>query len=152
MKKENRKNLAVSEVLDVILLLGIAVSLFSVISFVVLSYPFNPSTPKANIIAYVQGDNILIDHLGGENLELENKVNILINDTDSYEYTVNEIFLYSYPEAVDDGYWNIGENIIINTTEFLNPPVYTEKAKVYLTIIDVSSNSLLFTGKLKEAI
>ena len=48
MKKMKKANEAVSDVLGTILLLGITISLFSVLSVVVLSYPFNPNPPSVN--------------------------------------------------------------------------------------------------------
>lgn len=148
MRKVKRNNLAVSEVLDTVLLLGIAIALFSVLSYIVLSYPIEPSAPKSNIIGFVDGNEIIIQHNGGEKLDIGTKIMVTINNTGSYLFTPNTDMLLTN-EQKSNGYWNIGETIMINTT---NNPVFNQditNSQVDITIVDVISNSVIMSGTLK---
>jgi hypothetical protein len=149
-RKIKQKNSAVSEVLDTILLLGIAVALFSVLSIVVLSYPFNPSTPKANIIGFVEGNNIILEHRGGEELGLDTKIIVTINNSDIYSLNVSDGNILG-TKSKNNNVWNIGENIIINATNDLSISVDLSVSKVDVTIVDIKTNSVIFTGTLKDA-
>lgn len=148
MKKE-KTNPGVSDVLGTILLLGMAVALFSVLSAVVLSYPFHPSTPEVNIIGFIDGNNIILEHLGGENLGLDTRIIVTINNTDSYQFNVNDDSILD-DNLKNDGYWNIGENVVINATD---NPVFNrdiKTSKVDVTVVDVMSNSVVLMGTLQE--
>ncbi len=151
MGKLKRNNRAVSEVLDTILLLGIAISLFSVLSFIVLSYPFEPSTPDVSIISYVDENDIIIQHRGGENLGLDTTIGVTINTTDSYSFKIDDV-LDLNSEIRSNNYFNIGETIIINSTTntVLNQDI--KKSQIDLIMIDINSNSVLFIGTLREAV
>jgi len=149
-RKIKQKTSAVSEVLDTILLLGIAVSLFSVVSIVVLSYPFNPSPPSANIVGFVDGNNIILEHRGGEDLDLDTKIMVTIDDdySNSYVLTINDRYILGN-ESKNNNYWNIGENIIINATNDL-PNLDLFGSKVDVTVVDMNTNSVILTGVLKD--
>jgi len=151
MKKKNKKrsDLGVSEVLDTILLLGIAISMFSILSVIVLSYPFDPPSPNVNLIGFVDQNDIIVDHKGGEDLSLETKIIIRINKTNSYYMTVFEIFDNNLPDALNNNLWNIGERLVINSTTDLNENI--EHASVDLTIVDVESNTVIMMGVIQEA-
>ena len=69
--KDNRKNMAVSDVVGTVLLLGITVALFSTLCVGVLSYPFSPSEPAVNIVGTRVGDYLILEHRGGEALSLD---------------------------------------------------------------------------------
>ena len=47
---------AVSEVIGAILMVGIGVALFSILYFIVMSYPFTPSVPSVDIVGSIEGD------------------------------------------------------------------------------------------------
>ena len=68
---DERKDKAISEVLGVILLLVITVTLFSGLSYVVLTYPFHPSPPSVDIVGMLDDKNITLSHRGGEILGLD---------------------------------------------------------------------------------
>ena len=94
------QNSAVSEVLDTILLLGIAVGMFTILSFVVLTFPFDPSSPATDIIGYLDGDDVVLAHNGGEALSLDTEIIIRIDselfnsyagDNLTYNSTINNL-------------------------------------------------------------
>ena len=146
--KRKRAEQAVSDIVATILLLGITVALFSVVSLVVLSYPFPESTPIVNIVGYVDGNNITLEHNGGEDLGLDTKISVIINGTDSYLFTVNDIFL---DNNLKENGWNVGENVVIDSTEApINSDIKTSRVEV--TVVDVVSNSIVLTGILQEGV
>lgn len=141
MGKVKRNNLAVSEVLDTVLLLGIAVALFSVLSFIVLTYPFEPSTPSVNIVGYIDGDDIVLEHLGGESLDLDTRVLITIG-IDKVTFNARDLL---DDEFEDDNLWGLGE--ILNYTSNDIPG-----KQVTITVVDINSNSVVMMGTLQEGI
>ena len=68
--KSNRSDKAVSEVVGTTLLLSMAVALFAILPIVVFSYPFSPAPSSVNIVATVESKNVILEHRGGESLDL----------------------------------------------------------------------------------
>jgi hypothetical protein len=146
MKMKIRKsNHAVSEVLGTVLLLGMAVSMFSLLSFTVLSYPFNPSPPSVNLVGYMGGTNnvtgetnVTVEHYGGESLDIiTTKVMVIIQGT----YT-NVNITDSLNDSNNNNLWDIGEKLVhsVNVTG----------KQVEVTVVDTKSNSIIMSGILQE--
>jgi len=133
------KNDAVTEVVGTILLLGIAMSLFSVVSVFVLSYQTSPAAPSVNIVGAIEGTNIILDHRGGEPLELETKIIIEIDDQTQF-FRVEDFLSTEFKK---DGKWNIGERILYP----FNCDINNQVAKVRIS--DIDSNSLVMMGTIK---
>jgi hypothetical protein len=131
-RRIKQSNSAVSEVLDTVLLLGIAIALFSVVSIVALSYPFQPSTPSTNIIGFVDGNNIILEHRGGEPLSLDTKILIKIGDQE-YSPTAKD----NLSDTNGDGHWNLDERFVFN------PGYDISNADIGVTVVDVASNSVV---------
>ena len=127
--KNNRKH-AVSEVVGTILLLGIAVTLFSVIYTMVLSTPYSPPTPTANIAYSLNDNNLTLTNLGGKTLGLGTKIKILINDTLYKTYNLTTT-------------WGIGQQLIFDLSGYINDIDYS----VEVLVIDSPSNSIVMMGK-----
>jgi hypothetical protein len=168
---KKREKLAVSETLGTILLLGITVALFSVVALLVLSYPFNPSPPTVNLIGMVDGNDIIIEHRGGEDLDLDTKIlitiadqRVLIND----KIPTAEDLLDD--EAKKDNVWSIGEilnysvgNIIggthvnpISPYEVSSSPLTITASddpieEITVAVVDRQSNSVIMMGTLQES-
>jgi hypothetical protein len=138
-RKIKQKNSAVSEVLDTILLLGIAVALFSVLSIVVLSFPFEPSTPSVNIVGFVNGNDIVLEHRGGEDLGLDTAVFITVGG-EKIQKTVGDLLR---DEFKDNNVWNIGEILDFSSSNIPGN-------QVTVTIVDTKSNSVVMMGTLQE--
>ena len=78
----------ISEVIGTILLLGISVTLFSVVYITVLSFPGAPTIPSSNIALSVNETSLILTHVGGEPLGLDSKIKIMVDDTiHSYDVT-----------------------------------------------------------------
>ncbi|MBN2065715.1 MAG: type IV pilin [Candidatus Thermoplasmatota archaeon] len=138
--KIRKANDAVSEVLGTALLLGMAVSLFSLLSLVVLAYPFTPSPPSVNLVGYIEdGTNVTLEHYGGESLESTTAVIVRIQDT--YE-TIN--FTDCLDDENNNALWDLGEH--------LRCPVGDVTGKcIEVTVVDTNSNSIIMSGILQEA-
>lgn len=140
MKKE-KKDQGVSDVVGTILLLGMAVALFSLLSIIVLSYPFNESTPDVNIIGLVDNGNIVLQHHGGETLTLDTQVIVRIADV-TYTFSIEE-----YVEDLNDNNrWDIGESVIYM------PSMDIKNLQIDLTVVDQISGSVIMDGRIQEGI
>jgi len=134
---ENRRDDGVSEIIGTILLLGISVTLFSLVYMSVLIISPNPPTPSANIVVRVEGDDIIIDHCGGAALSLDTKILMTIG-SGPMNATANDGLDDKYK---DDDLWNMGEKLVF--------PVENLSGKqITINVIDVKSNSIVMTGKL----
>ena len=135
--KIRKSNEAVSEILGTALLLGIAVSLFSLLSIIVLSYPFTPSPPSVNLVGYMDGTNVTLEHYGGESLDITNKVIVGIQET----YT--EINITDFlDDANNNGLWDLGEQLICDVNATVE--------QIEVTVVDIRSNSIIMSGILQE--
>ena len=131
--KHKRTDEAVSEIVGTILLLGITVSLFSVICGIVLSYPFSPSSPSTNLVGMVEGEYLLIEHRGGKALELGTKVSLTIGDNMSEIIIVGD---YLNNESKGDSRWGIGEWFVYQDSDIMGK-------KVGIAVVDVESDSVI---------
>jgi len=134
----SRSNQMVSEIIGTVLLLAITVAIFSTIYSFVISYP-SPSSPTlVQIVGSVEGENIILEHRGGEAISLDSKLKIDLGDV------IDEIVIgdnnYLEDKYKEDGLWNIGEKIRY-------PFEYNEgivEAKIIAT--DEKTNSLVMLG------
>jgi len=134
-----RVDKAVSESVGTLLLLGITISLFSVIYFCVITiYPINAS-PTVNLLCTSSENNITIEHRGGKTLDLDTKIIITINGT-SQDF---RIYDYLDNESRYNGKWNIGEQVVYPVGDITNK-------KVSLSVIDGNSNSVITMVNLQE--
>ena len=131
--KHKRTDEAVSEIVGTILLLGITVSLFSVICVIVLSYPFSPSSPSTNLVGMVEGEYLLIEHRGGKALDLGTKVSLTIGDNISEIIIVGD---YLNNESKGDNRWSIGEWFVYQDSDIIGK-------KVGIAVVDVESDSVI---------
>jgi len=138
--RNNRKNIAVSDVVGTVLLLGITVALFSTLCFGVLSYPFSPSAPAVNIVGTRVGSDLILEHRGGEALSLDTRViiSIGIGDDPPLSLIVGE-GEYLTEEAKHDNRWGIGEGFVYNNEEM-------NGHRVMVTVVDIESNSVIMLG------
>ena len=137
MKKLIKTNDGVNEIISTMLLLGIAVVIFSVVYFSLLSTPTPHVTPAVDMIAGIQELNgnysITIEHRGGEPVDVNSR---FIVDIAGIRQPVTK--LKDFIEHNDDeGNWNFGEQIIYPVEENLSG------LQVDTSIADIHSNSLV---------
>lgn len=128
----------VAEIIGTVVLLGIVVAIFSTLYATVLSYPSPSHSTFVNLVATIEGNNIIIEHRGGQVLSLDTKVTITIGNLTKYITVGDENFL-GY-EAKKDNQWNVGERLVIPFEYNLN----NRQAKI--TVMDEKSNSMVMIG------
>jgi FlaG/FlaF family flagellin (archaellin) len=134
-----RDDKAVSEVVGTVLLLSMAICLFSLLSAIVLSYPVSSNTPSANLIGTVEGEYLFIEHRGGTPLRLDTKVLLTIEDGKPKKIQIGD---YLDDSAREDNWWGIGEWCIYQNEEL-------NGKKVAISIVDVETNSVIMTSLLQ---
>jgi hypothetical protein len=145
--KNKRVKLAVSEIIGVVLLLGIAVSLFVVVQLIVLSYPFEPSPPSLSLIGSIsEQGNITIEHHGGESISLDAKIRIFIDGVEPMDPFIAQNNL-SLGTSNGDDFWNIGEIVIISDFKEDLTDATIERVEAY--VIDNETNSIIMSGILR---
>ncbi len=136
--KNKRVNHAVSEVVSIALLLGMAITLFSGVQLIVFSYPFEPSPPSINLVGSIDQENILIEHHGGERISLEAQIRFIIGSTNHISIIAKD-YLDSN-SSDDDDYWEIGEIVSYN------PNIELTGIRVETAVIAKETNSIVMTG------
>ena len=142
MTNKSRSNQAVSEVLDIVLLLGITIALFAFLNYIVFSYSFDESSPSVSLIGSIDKVNNMINikHNGGESLEGNTNVIITI-ESDVYQNTSRELLR----DVNGDNKWNIGEIV-----QFHGPIGITDSLYIKVLVVDLSTNSLVLSGELQQ--
>lgn len=136
IKKSNR---AVSEIIGAMLLLLIAISVFSLIYFQVLSDEGPENKTIVKIGGRIEGTNVVLEHQGGEPLELDTEISITIGGI-KYEGPVGDWL----DDKNEDGVWNMGERMLFSFEYNLSR--LGEYQEVDITAIDTQSDSVIFMG------
>lgn len=130
-------NEMVSEIVGTALILGITVAVISMLYTVVLAYPAPGDSTFVDLVGTVEGDNIIIEHRGGDALGFGTKVIITIDD-ETDEFTIGETD-YLGPKAKMNNRWNVGESLEYQFNYSLN---YSEAE---ITVID-EYNTIVLKG------
>jgi flagellin-like protein len=140
--KNKRAEHAVSEIIGTVMLLGMAIALFSIVNLVAFSvFPENENPPSVRLAASVEDRNITIDHNGGESLPLDTEILCTVNDTLSTSITAGDNITELPPH--DDNLWGISEKVFYNPG-FYNPSIGSlDNSKVEIFVVDVKSNSVI---------
>ena len=138
MKIKN-SNRAVSEIIGAMLLLLIVISVFSLIYFQVLSDEGPENKTIVKIVARIEGKNVILEHQGGEPLELDTEISITIAGVEYRGAIENWL-----NDKNDDGVWNIGERMLFSFEYNLSR--LGEYQEVDITAIDAKSDSVIFMG------
>lgn len=136
----NKKDGAVTEVLGSMLLLVMAVILFSIVYYSVYTVSPEPPTPAANIAFGVDAHNITLTHCGGKSLDNDTRIILVIDD----EIIVTTIGCnFSGWDINNDEKWGIGERLIYSYENPLGK-------NITVNVVDVDSNSLVMMGTLHQ--
>ena len=151
MTNKSRSNQAVSEVLDIVLLLGITIALFSFLNYIVFSYSFDESSPSVSLIGSIDKVNNMINikHNGGESLEGNNTNVIITIESDVYQNTSWELLR----DVNGDNKWNIGEIVQFDYSELYSPEDIEDimdNLYIKVLVVDLSTNSLVLSGELQQ--
>jgi len=134
-----RENVGVSEVIGTVLLLGMAIGLFTIVYVSVLTLSPLPLTPEINAIGRAEGDTIFLDHYGGKSMELDDTVLFTIGGT-PLRVTIGDLLS---EEGKEDGCWNFGERLTY-------PVGNISDLQVEAQIIDKDSNAIALWSKIQE--
>ena len=134
-----RSNKAVSETVGTLILLGISVSLFSVLYVsVVTIYPTSAS-PSVDLICSLDENNIIIEHRGGKTLDLQTEFIVTINET-VQSFIINN---YLSNQSKANEVWNVGERVVYPVGDIIDK-------RVSISVIDTRSNSIITMVNLQE--
>ena len=98
-----RSNVAITEIIGSMILLLIAVGTFSLIHSTILSDDGPEPETYVKIMGEVIGSNVIMEHQGGESLELDTEISITIAGT---EY--NGLVSNWLNDKNNNGEWNLG--------------------------------------------
>lgn len=143
MIKKIRSEQAVSEVIGVVLLLGITISLFALLNFYVFNFSFEPSVTSVNLIGTIdkgkEWDNITFEHYGGESLDGKTQIIITIGSgTTPIQRNVSDLL----NDINNDNKWNFGE-----TVDF---PNHTKGKYIQASVMDPSANKIILSVVLQQ--
>ena len=141
MLRKKRSKRAVSEVISTVLLLGIAVSLFGFLNYVVFSFSFGESAPSVSLVATIDRDSnmVKIEHHGGQSLDGNTDVVITVGSS-YYRRSAGEILL----DTNHDTQWNFGEKVQLFIPESLTDTY------VHAMVMDPRTNTLLLAIVLQQ--
>jgi flagellin-like protein len=128
---------AVSEIVGTLILIVIAVSVFSAVSLIVLNPWSNfsdVSSPQVSLVGFIQNNSVIIEHQGGIPLDTKTKITVTIAavvDT----FSISE-FNYWIDEN-GDGFWSIGECVVY-------PAGNLQGKQVSCVIVDEHKNFIIF--------
>ncbi|MGF3554911.1 MAG: type IV pilin N-terminal domain-containing protein [Thermoplasmatota archaeon] len=140
MIKKIYSKLAVSEVIGVVLLLGMTIILYALLNSNVSTFSFSTSAPFVNLVATIDESSnmVYIEHNGGESLELTTDITIVIG-SDSYTKKAGDLL-------VDLDYnckWSFGE-----TLKFSLEGINIQQKYIQVTVVE--SNTVLLSVVLQK--
>jgi hypothetical protein len=151
MKRLRKQDDGVSEILGTVLLIGIAISFFSMLVIIVFSYPQSPAAPFVNIIGSIDSDDdlIILEHFGGDFLDKEIQIFITINDQ-VHDVSVRSIFNHDVIlnnwtvfNSNFDGVWNFGEIVTYSA-------IVSAGMSVSVAVVDDFSDQVVMTAMLQR--
>ena len=140
--KNIRTNLAVSEIIGTIIMLGIATTSLSSVSYCILSVPAPIPTPIVEISGMIDDNQVIVTHRGGEPLDLDTELNLNVGGK-SKSYKVGDLL---DSESKEDGVWSLSEKLVYPLDYDFDYSIYPN---IDINIVDGYSNSLLMTGLTK---
>ena len=157
MIKYRHSKLAVSEVISVVLLLGITVTLFAVLTFFVTSFSFDQSGPFVKLTGTIDKENTVINikNNGGESLEGTTNIIITIGTT-AHQRSVSEILNHTNDEIWkllvsstnnNPDKWDISE-----TVQFSYKDIDITDKYIQATVVDPIKNTLLLSVVLQQGV
>ena len=137
--KGKRTDEAISDLLGAMLLLTVAVSVFSVISLNILSDLSPEEHPLVTIVGALEGNNVILTHRGGESLPLESEIVLTIGGT-QLNFTAGQLL---DNKSKQDELWTVGELLVYSGTNLTG-------LRVEATVVDVKDDTTLLMGILQH--
>jgi len=152
MIDKRRRNKGVSEIVGTVLLLGIAIAMFTLVQlFAFALLDENPNSPSVRLIASIENGEVVIFHNGGESLPSNTKILFTINDdfTNTVNITVSDDDYLKESEN-SDKIWDIGEKVVYDVSNHPSWHNTNEVNSVLVMVLDISSNSVIMSTTIKE--
>jgi len=138
MNIKNKKD-STSEIMGSMILLVIAITIFSVVYVTLLSEaPINENT-LVTITGTLEGNNIIITHKGGYPLTMETVVVIKISGN-QMNFTAEQLL---DTESKTDGYWGVGERLVYGQNDL-------NSKNVEVTVVEPFNQDTIFVGILNN--
>ncbi len=128
----------VSEILGTVLLLAISIALFSALYLMMQNVLVAENPPVADLVGYIDGDTVFIEHHGGNSLPASVSISVSIG---------GEKNTIDFDETFDENnnrHWDIGERVSFTETRV------EEEYFVDVSVVDRNSNNAIYLGMLKE--
>ncbi len=143
--KCKRANKAISEIIGTVLLLAMAVSLFTVVYIFVINESLNPNenAPTVYIAGTTEGKDILFENRGGKSLPSDTILCFLSVAGQKMNMTVGPYL----QDKNGNGLWDVSERLLISSTAI---GIDITGLQVEAAIIDRNTDSLIMSGTLQE--
>ncbi|MFE3846021.1 LamG domain-containing protein [Thermoplasmatota archaeon] len=133
----------VTELIGTMILLCIAVCVMSYVYITVFENLNPESVSNVEIVGRIEQNNVVLEHQGGDNLNLDSEIIISIGgriiDFIAIDYLDNN--------AISDGMWNIGERLVYPASEFDD----IEDLRINIDyVVDSTTNSMIMYGLLQD--
>jgi len=142
-KTQPHGNLAVSSIVGTVLLLLIAVSSFTLIYLNVLSDQGPAAKVYVDIVGTVEGKNVILEHRGGESLDLDTEIRVTIGGEEQRIIVGDNL---DYADSAN-GQWDLGERVIIPFEYDIDD--LDEYMEADVMAFEGITNSLAFMGKIE---
>ncbi len=133
-------NKAVSELIGTVLLLAITVATFTTLVLLSSSYFTGNPSPSVNLIAYVDGENIIIEHQGGDSLSTNTNLIYGIG-----AQTI-EVPLQGLEDTNSNNQWDLGEKVSYSASSI------DSSINIRVSVVDTASNTAIFSGTLQDGL
>ncbi|PNX52445.1 MAG: hypothetical protein BV458_09565 [Thermoplasmata archaeon M9B2D] len=138
------QNHGLAELTATLLLLGLLVITFVAITYMLFSAPQGSPTPVATITGRLVDNNLILEHTGGEPIDLNASVGIAFGSTQL------QIQAYDYVDTntKKDGLWSFGEQVIY---PLYMHPEYLESQQIEVMILNNEpASSIMFCSAVIE--
>lgn len=118
MSKDDHQDLAVSELIGAILLVGLVITALAIVAVLLLSNPPPEEVPQLNALAGNTSDSILLYHTGGDELKEEQTLIRINNNQDPVPHSMiymklDDGTIESESWDVTKTAWTVGKTLII---------------------------------------
>jgi len=143
--KLKRENNAVSEIIGTIMLLSIAVILFTGVYVFVLNEALDPheQAPNVNIVGTTEGKDLIFENRGGESLSSDTLICFLSVAGKQMNMTIGQYL----EDTNGNGEWDVGERLVFNSTNIGTDII---DLQVDAAIIDKNSDTVIMEGTIQE--
>ncbi|MGC9308485.1 MAG: PKD domain-containing protein, partial [Thermoplasmatota archaeon] len=143
IKKFKEKD-GVSEILGTVLLLGIAVIIFSSLIVYVLSMDTGNPSPDLNMVGYLNEDeHAIVEHRGGDPLPIEDLTVTIWKGMDASKRFEGSELIDIFRDSNGNLVWDTGDYIDINCPQIFGGVAHWQ---ISLAIVDTVSNSIVMSG------